>query len=88
MRKFSDTKTNNLFAGGLVVFETNDIPKVGLTEEKLVCTPLQGGLSREIMWYIGIDPGLGARSAVQGSALQLSLMIFRVFLLPESLFIY
>lgn len=88
MRKFSDTKTNKLFAGGLVVFETNEVPQVGLTEEKLVCTPLQGGLSREVMWYSGIDPGLGARSAAQGSALPLGLMIFRVFSLPESLFIY
>lgn len=47
-----------------MVFETNEVPKVGITEEKFVCTPLHGALSREIMWYNGKDPGLGARSAV------------------------
>lgn len=47
-----------------MVFKTNEVPKVRLTEEKLVCTPLQDAVSREIAWCVGIEPGLGGRGAV------------------------
>lgn len=44
-------KTNQLFAGGSTVFETNEVPYVRLIEE--LYTLLQNVTPREIVWYVG-----------------------------------
>ena len=58
-----------LLSGAPIVFETSKVPKVMLTGEKLLLTPLQDVLSREVIWCAGIDHELGTKGVVQGSAL-------------------